>query len=96
MSDHIILQGTTPDALANLIVERVKFELSILQKTDRDDGEVLLTRQQAADFLSINLSTLYLWTKSKRLPAFKIAHKVFYKKSSLILALKPVTSVEEL
>ncbi|MFC3809750.1 helix-turn-helix domain-containing protein [Lacihabitans lacunae] len=44
----------------------------------------ILTRQQAADLLSINLSTLWAWTKSKKLTAYGVGNRVYYKYSEII------------
>ena len=92
MSDHIvILQGTTPDALATLIANRVKIEIAaIREKPVESDNETLLTRTEAKDFLSVDLSTLHLWGKQGRIPVYKIANRIYYKKSELLQALRPV------
>jgi len=96
MPEQIILQGTTPDALATLIAERVKFEFASLRENQFDfDREILFTRHEAAQFLSINLSTLHLWSKGSRLPVYKIANRIYYKKSELLAALKPVTPADK-
>jgi hypothetical protein len=50
----------------------------------------LLTRKQAAEFLQINLSTLWIWTNAKKFPAYGISNRVFYKKSELLDALRPL------
>jgi hypothetical protein len=92
MSEHIIiLQGTTPDALATLIADRVKIEVAaIREKQNESDGEILFTRQEAKNFLSVDLSTLHLWGKQGRIPVYKIANRIYFKKSELIQALRPV------
>ncbi|MCP9765193.1 helix-turn-helix domain-containing protein [Lacihabitans soyangensis] len=50
----------------------------------------LLTRKQAANFLHINLSTLWTWTNAKKIQAYGIGNRVFYKKSELLDALRPL------
>lgn len=50
----------------------------------------LLTRKQAAEFLHVNLSTLWLWTNAKKFPAYGLGNRVFYKKSEIIASLRPL------
>ena len=50
----------------------------------------LLTRKQAAELLQVNLSTLWAWTKAKKLNACGLGNRVFYKKSELFDALRPL------
>ena len=87
---HIIFQGTTPDALVAMIAERVKREIGASQVRCPEDEEILLTRHEATKFLSVNLSTLHLWGKQGRIPVYKIANRIYYKKSELLRALRPV------
>lgn len=56
-------------------------------QTSKDD-EVLLTRESAAEMLSISLVTLWKYTKDDIIPAYRIGTKVRYKKSEILLALK--------
>ncbi|MCP9748345.1 helix-turn-helix domain-containing protein [Lacihabitans sp. CS3-21] len=60
-----------------------------LQSSGNNPTE-LLTRKQAAEFLHINLSTLWDWTKDKKIPAYGIRTRVYYKKSELLDALRPL------
>lgn len=52
------------------------------------DSEILLTREEAAEMLSVSLVTLWKWTKDDIIPAYRIGTKVRYKKSEILLALK--------
>ncbi|OYU68034.1 MAG: hypothetical protein CFE22_01610 [Cytophagaceae bacterium BCCC1] len=60
-----------------------------LQSSGNNPTE-LLTRKQAAEFLHINLSTLWDWTKTKKIPVWGIGKRIFYKKSELLDALRPL------
>ncbi len=53
-----------------------------------NDSEILLTREETAEMLSISLVTLWKYTKDDVVPAFRIGSKVRYKKSDILLALK--------
>lgn len=57
-------------------------------KTQSQDDEVLLTREQSAEMLSVSLVTLWKYTKDDIIPAYRIGNNVRYKKSEILLALK--------
>jgi len=57
-------------------------------KKSSEDGEIILTRDEAAKMLSISLVTLWKYTKDDVIPAYRIGSKVRYKKSEILLALK--------
>ena len=63
---------------------------SILQENSQvsKDDEVILTREETAEMLSISLVTLWTYTKNNVIPAYRIGTKVRYKKSEVLLALK--------
>ena len=51
------------------------------------DQEELLTREEAANLLKINSSTLWLWTKKGKLPSYGIGNRVYYKRSEIMESL---------
>jgi len=58
------------------------------QNKSSKDSEILLTREEAAEMLSVSLVTLWKWTKDDIIPAYRIGTKIRYKKSEILLALK--------
>ena len=48
----------------------------------------ILTRKEAADFLSVSLTTLKAWTDQQLLIAYKLGGRVYYKEKEIIKALK--------
>lgn len=52
------------------------------------DNEILLTREETAKMLSVSLVTLWTWTKSDIIPAYRIGNKVRYKKAEVLTALQ--------
>lgn len=81
---------TTPQQLADLIKEGVKLELDILKKEllNENANDELLTREQAADLLHINLSTLWAWTNKGKVVAYGISGaRRYYKRSEIMSAL---------
>lgn len=59
-------------------------------KKSKNNPKELLSRVEAAQFLSISLSTLKNWTYSKVIKGYRLGGKVYYKKSELFKSLKPI------
>ena len=91
MEAQIILQGTTPEALAQLISESVKSQIEDLKNnlTNQNPDE-LLTREQVLELLQINASTLWHWQNKGRITVYKFANKCYYKRSELMATITPL------
>jgi excisionase family DNA binding protein len=71
----------TPEQLQNAIIEGVKIQLQDLKKHFQPKTPTeFLSRQEVAQLLKINLSTVHNWTKNGTLQAFQIGGRVFYKR----------------
>ena len=46
-----------------------------------------ISRQETADLLKVNLSTIHNYTKQNKLKAYGIGHRVYYKRSEIEEAL---------
>lgn len=82
---------TTPEQLAELISEGVRSELQILKKEllHENANDDLLTREQTAELLHINLSTLWAYQKRGVIKAYGISgSRRYYKRSEIMQALK--------
>ncbi|MGJ8591721.1 MAG: helix-turn-helix domain-containing protein [Aquaticitalea sp.] len=64
-------------------------------KHQEKDEETLLTREEAADMLSVSLVSLWKYTKDNLFPAYRIGNNVRYKKSEILLALKQMNQFED-
>ena len=49
-----------------------------------------LTRAEVVDLLKIDLSTLHNWTKKKKLKAYGIGNRVYYKREEIMASLTPL------
>lgn len=91
MENTIILQGTTPEAIANLISDAVKIQIDDLKKSlaihEPDD---LLSREQVLELLQINASTLWHWQNKGRITVYKFANKCYYKRAEILTGLIPL------
>ena len=89
--------------LSNLSIEQLSQRLEqsldkrINQHTNQQTNEnniELLSREEAAEFLKVDLSTLWRWTKNGYLNQYAIGRKIFYKKSEVIDSLIQIQSHE--
>lgn len=83
-TEQIQFISITPEQLQTTIIEGVKIQLNELKihfqpKTPNE----YLTRNEVADLLKIDLSTLYNWTKSKKLISYGIGARVYYKRKEI-------------
>lgn len=76
----------SPEQLAELINEGVKTQLEAFKKDlhNKEAQDDLLTREQAANLLQIHETTLWHWTNRKKLIAYSIAGKRYYKRSEIL------------
>lgn len=76
------LPKATEEILKKL--EQLKQEVSLIKDNFQPKEPIeLLTRQETADFLKINISTLWHWTRKGRLTSYGIGNRVYYKRSEV-------------
>lgn len=90
MKNQIILQGTTPEALVNLINENVKAQLFELKKEllNKEANDELLTRDETCKLLQIDSSTLWHWHNKGKVTTHGIGNRRYYKRSEIMSALQ--------
>lgn len=73
------------------LIEEISKEIQkvFLQRVENDEKnkEVLLTRKEAANLLSINLSTLHNYCKQGKLNPLGLGKRVYFKKEELLNSL---------
>lgn len=78
------LHSLTPQQLKRIVKNTIKEEVNDLKEKFEPKTPVeFLTRQQTADLLHIDLSTLWSWTNKGKLLAYSISSRVYYKRSEL-------------
>ncbi len=83
--------GTTPKELQQQINEGVKTQLQdFLKHYTPIQPKEYLTRSEVAKMLSIDLSTVHNWCKTKRLNPLGIGHRVYFLRSEIESSLKPL------
>lgn len=84
MQNSILLQNVTPEQLQNEIIKGVKNELEQLKKDFQPkQPSEYLTRNEVAEMLKIDLSSVHNWTKKGKLKAYGIGGRVYYKRNEV-------------
>ena len=80
MRNEVKIVQCTTEELKALIHESVKTALAQLKRSlAQDPSKKLLTRKEVCTLFSINLSTLWAWTKKGKLPCHRLGNRVYYK-----------------
>lgn len=89
METQIFLQGTTSEALVNLINENVTAQIVELKKSLQTNkvNDDLLSRTETCKLLQINPSTLWHWTNKGKVLSYGIANRRYYKRSEIMESL---------
>ncbi len=82
----IILNELSVEQLQQLINTSVKDGIKEFQNgiQTNDNSEELLTRKQTCKFLKIDSSTLWAWTNKKKVNAYGMGARRYYKRSELL------------
>ncbi|MFV8366368.1 helix-turn-helix domain-containing protein [Flavobacterium sp. XS1P27] len=85
----ILLQELTVEQLQEVICTSVRKGIQEFQEEiqTKDNCEELLTREQTCQFLKIDSTTLWSWTNKKKVNAYGIGARRYYKKSELMESL---------
>lgn len=74
----------TPEQLQNEILEGVKNQLNELKKNfEPKKPTEFLTRQETADLLKVDISSVHNYTKRKILQSYGLQGRVYYKRSEI-------------
>ena len=91
MENSILLQNLNTADLTQLIKDGVKSQLEDFKKTlQTHNPDELLTRTETYEFLQIDSSTLWHWTNKRKVKAYGIGNRRYYKKAELLESLKPL------
>ncbi|MGM7552603.1 helix-turn-helix domain-containing protein [Myroides odoratimimus] len=82
LEGQLIVSGMTASDFLKAVKDMVRDELR------NGEPEELLTREQAADFLKVNVATISTWTSQERLTCYGMGGRRYYKKSEIMAALE--------
>jgi Helix-turn-helix domain len=74
----------TPEQLQTAIIEGVNSKLEDLKKNFQPkEPNEFLTRNEVAEMLKIDLSSVHNWTKRQILQSYQIGGRVYYKRNEI-------------
>lgn len=80
----IQLVGITPEQLQSAIIEGVQTQLNnFKQHFEPKTPTEYLSRKEVAKMLQIDLSTLHNWVKAKKLKAYSLGGRIYFKRSEI-------------
>ncbi|MGG5617003.1 helix-turn-helix domain-containing protein [Myroides odoratimimus] len=82
MSGQVIVSGFGADEFLETLRAMVRAELR------NGEPEELLTREEVAEFMKVNVSTVSTWTSQGRLTCYGMGGRRYYKKSEIMSALE--------
>jgi hypothetical protein len=83
MKQSTIIHDVTPDEIANLF-HGLQQQLTDLKMNLEPKKPIeLLTRNEVAELLKVDLSTIHNWCKQNRLIPFGIGNRIYFKRSDI-------------
>jgi len=86
MTTQIFLNGITLQQLADALIPLLQAQPVANSPLENE----LMTRDEVCKMLSFNKTSLWKHTKSGKLKSYGIGNRVLYKRSEVILAVKPI------
>jgi excisionase family DNA binding protein len=88
--ESTLIHNLNPKELA-LLFQDIKKELTEIKKNlEPKQATEYLTRAEVCSLLDIDQSTVYLWCKKGKLNSYGIGNRVYFKRSEVEAAVKPL------
>ncbi len=83
------IENISVEELTEIIAEKLvdKLEKKIATLISAQNDEELLTREETAQLLKIDISTLWHWTKKGKIISYGIGNRVYFKRGEIMKAL---------
>jgi excisionase family DNA binding protein len=83
------IENVSVDELVATITNKVLegLEIRLEQLHQKNQQEQLLTRTETIQYLKVDSSTLWSWTRNGKLKAYRVGNRVYYKKNEIDEAL---------
>lgn len=93
MQKSLQLISITPEELQRSILDGVKSCLDDLKSQFQPKEPTdYLTRQEVADLLKVDLSTVYRWSQLGKLKSYGLGNRVYYKRKEVEETLVPLNN----
>lgn len=84
MQESIQFIQVTPEQFQQAILEGVRIQIESLKKDFQPKEPVdLLTRNEVAKLLKVDLSTVHNWTVKGKLKPYGLGNRIYYKRSEI-------------
>lgn len=84
LEKQVIINETTANEFAELVADKLLVKMEdYLQDYLDHKSKYILTREEAAAFLNVDVSTLYLWVKKGKINCYGIGKRRYYIKQEL-------------
>lgn len=90
MNDIIITHPNNLQEMIRKVINEEAYKFTNWFNSRLADEEKILTRQQAADYLNMSLSTLHRHTKQCDIQAYGIGNRVYYKLKDIHDAMRAI------
>lgn len=82
---------TTPEEVNQPVIKLIAEGFNKLQQEFQPkEPTEYLTRNEVKDLLKVDLSTIHNWTKRGKLKVYGLGNRVYYKRSEVEAAIKPL------
>lgn len=89
-SNATLLRDMSPEQLIELFNGLQNQLGNIIENYQPKAPTEYLTRSEVAKMLKVDLSTLHHWTKKGKIKPYGIGNRVYYKRSEIETAIKPI------
>ena len=73
------------EELTEIIAEKLLVKIEdYLNQVTKSDPDILLTRQETANYFKVSLPTLYQWAKDGIINPIRIGNRIYFKKQSIL------------
>jgi hypothetical protein len=83
MKQSTIIHDVTPDEIANLFQGLQKQLTDLKMNFEPKKPTEFLTRNEVAELLKVDLSTIHNWCKQNKLIPFGIGNRIYFKRSDI-------------
>lgn len=84
-----LIHDLTPDEITSLFQGLQSQLAELKQNFEPKEPVEYLTRNELAEMLKCDLSTIHNWTVKGKLKAYGIGNRVYYKRLEVVAAIKP-------
>lgn len=94
MKESVLLNNVSPDELIQIILDGVQAKIDKLKEAFQPkEPTEYLTRKEVIELLHVDQSTIWAWTKRGKLISYQISNRIYYKRSEVEQAIKPIQTL---